>query len=254
MCFMTFLKLVIRPYLFLQYYLQKLTRTGTFGENDAVFIRKPFEKSGNFVKDGLFRHHVKQFHESSCSVASVVPVVNTLLERQGVLPAPVVTQHDLLEKVNAAHWKKRMSDDGYRGRRGLPLDLLGQVVKAALDVYKIRYRSTEIVQVTEDPSRSKESRDLLRERLERFETKGDCLIIAHFDQGSFLREFHIPHISPVGGFDPMAGRVTLLDVDSILTCPYAVSFDTFYRGLAYDYNPMFRHFGYGEGGYIFIRI
>jgi len=69
-----------------------------------------------------------------------------------------------------------------------------------------------------------------------------------------LPDLHIPHISPVGGFDPVSGRVTLLDVDTSQAYPYQVPFDTFYKGLSYNYNVMFRSFGYAEGGYIFIRI
>ena len=251
---MIFLKWVIRPYLYIQYFFQKFTKTGTFGAAQAIYIQKPYEKTGNFIKDGLFKHHVKQFHESSCSVASVVSMVNTLLEKEGALNKTPVIQQDLLEKVKTAHWKERMSDDGYKGRRGLPLHTLGKVVKAGLEAYKIPCQSVETVQTTGDPVRSKEIKQLLRNRLEQFETKGNCLIISHFDQGSFIPEFHIPHISPVGGFDPVSGKVTLLDVDSTQTCPYQVSFDTFYKGLSYNYNFMFRKFGYGEGGYIFILL
>jgi hypothetical protein len=251
---MIFLKWVIRPYLYIQYFFQKFTKTGTFGADQAVYIQKSYEKTGNFVKDGLFKHHVKQFHESSCSVASIVSMVNTLLDKEGSLSEIPVTQQDLLEKVKTAHWKERMSDTGYNGRRGLPLHTLGQVVKASLKAYKIPYQSVETVQTTGDPVKSKEIKQTLRSRLELFEKKGNCLIIAHFDQGSFLQELHIPHISPVGGFNPVSGRVTLLDVDSSQTHPYQISFDTFYNGLSTNYNFMFRQFGYAEGGYIFIRI
>ncbi|MBU8848861.1 MAG: phytochelatin synthase, partial [Desulfobacterales bacterium] len=134
---MIFLKWVIRPYIYSQYFFQKFTKRGIFGADQAVYIQKPYEKTGNFVKDGLFKHHVKQFHESSCSVASIVSVVNTLLEKDGSLNKLPVTQQDLLEKVQTAHWKERMSDTGYKGRRGLPLQTLGRVVKASLDAYNI---------------------------------------------------------------------------------------------------------------------
>jgi len=251
---MIFLKWVIRPYLYFQYFLQRLAKRGTFGEDQAVYLQKPYENTGNVIKDGLFRHHVKQFHESACSVAAVVSVVNTFLEKEGALNGPPVTQQDLLETVRTAHWKERMSDTGYKGRRGLPLHTLGQVVKAALEAYEIPYQFVETVQATGNPSSSKRVKHLLRSRLEQFEMKGDCLIISHFDQGSFIQDLHIPHISPVGGFDRVSGKVTLLDVDTTQIYPYQVSFDTFYKGLSYNYNIMFRHFGYGEGGYIFIRV
>jgi len=251
---MSVFKWVIRPYLNCLYFFQKFTKTAAFGTDQAVYIKETYKPTGNFVKDGLFRHHVKQFHESSCSVASVVSVVNTLLEKNGFLNGAPVTQHELLEKVRAAHWKERMSSEGYNGRRGLPLNTLGKVVKASLEEYDILYKSVEIVQAAKDPEKSKNLKAELKKRLEQFEEKGDCLIIAHFDQGSFIPDLHIPHISPVGGFDSSSGTVTLLDVDYTQIHNYNISFQTFYKGLSYDYNIMFRRFGFGEGGYIFIKI
>ncbi len=251
---MILLKWVIRPYLYIQYFFQKLTKTGSFGKDKAIFIKTPYKNTGNIIKDGLFNHHVKQFHESSCSVATIVSVVNTLLDKQGALNSPVLTQQELLEKVKTAHWKERMSDKGYNGRRGLPLHTLYQVVKTSLAAYNIPCKLVEMVQTKEDPIKSKAIKQKLRDRLEQFEIKGDCLIISHFDQGSFIRELHIPHISPVGGFDPVSGKVILLDVDTSQIWPYQISFDTFYKGLSYNYNFMFRNFGYAEGGYIFIKV
>lgn len=251
---MNLFKWIIRPYLYIQYYVSKLFKTGGFEKNQAIYRKAPYKNTGNFLKDGLFRHHVKQFHESSCSVASVVSVINVLLEKQGISPASPITQQELLETVRAAHWKERMSDNGYKGRRGLPLPVLGEVVKGSLDTYNIQYKSVEIVQVSADPVKSEALKQTLRIRLEQFETRGDCLMIAHFDQGSVLPELHIPHISPVGGFDPASGKVMLLDVDPDQPHPYQVSFETFYNCLASNYNPIFRHFGYAEGGYVLIQV
>jgi hypothetical protein len=251
---MVFLKWVIRPYLYVQYLFQKFTKKGTFGGDQAVYMKTPHHRTGNFVKDGLFRHHVKQFHDSACSVASIVSVVNTLLDRQAALKGVPLSQQDLLEKVKTAHWKERMSDTGYKGRRGLPLFLLNHVVKDSLKACGIRYQSIETVQATRDPVKSKQFKHLLRSRLEQFETQGNCLIISHFDQGCFIQDLHIPHISPVGGFDAVSRRVTLLDVDTTQAYPYDISFDVFCKGLSSNYNPFFRWFGYAEGGYVFIRV
>ncbi|WP_457552835.1 phytochelatin synthase family protein [Desulfobacula sp.] len=251
---MIFLKWVIRPYLYILYFFQKFTKTGSFGNDQAVYIQSSPENTGNAVKDGLFKHHVKQFYESACSVATIVSVINTLLDKNGDLKGPAVIQQDILEKVKTAHWKERMSDTGYKGRRGLPIQTLYQVVEDSLKAYKISYEFVEMVQMTKDPLRSKAIKQLLHTRLEQFEKNGNCLIICHFDQGSFIRDLHIPHISPVGGFDAISDKVTLLDVDTSQVSPYQISFDTFYKGLSYNYNIMFRRFGYAEGGYIFIRV
>ncbi len=245
-------KYLIRFYMYSQYYFQKLLKKGAFGEKRAMYIHEKYKPVGNAIKDGLFKYHVKQFHESSCSVASVVSAVNSLLSKDGRMNSHPVTQQDLLENVKAAHWKERMGENGYKGRRGLPLNTLGEVVEASLKTYEIPYQSVEVVQAKRGKEESKQIKDKLRTRLEQFEKKGDCLIITHFDQGEFIPEFHIPHISPVGGYDPETDIVTMLDVDPEQIPPYQISFDTYYKGISSNYNRVLSAFGYDEGGYIFI--
>lgn len=251
---MSYLRWIIRPYLFMKYLFQKNTKTGSFGGSAGEYVQTEYVETGNPVKDGLRRHHVKQFHESSCSVASVVSVINTLLDIQRSGKFSPVTQHELLNTVRAAHWKERMSSGGYKGRRGLPLDVLEAVVRGSLDVYGIAYRSVEKHQTFKDRISARRNKIRLFQDLDRFEKQGDVILIAHFDQGSFLPEYHIPHISPVGGFDPGTCQVTVLDVDTTQPYPYRVSLDTFYKGISYDYNLIFKHYGYGAGGYILIRL
>lgn len=253
------LKWFLRPYMVVQYHISKILGTGPFGRTAPEFLnhekmRERAKDMDHPIKKGLFKHYIKQFHESSCSVASVTCVINTLLEKDGRLPTPALTQHDLLDAVRAAHWKERMGPNGYKGRRGLPLTVLGEVAKASLDVYEIPYRDFQVVQTPKDKNAAQAARQLLKSRLIQFENQGDCVLIAHFDQGSFLPEYHIPHISPVGGFDPVKQLVTVLDVDSEVAHPYQVSFDVFYQGLSHDYNFLFQKYGYGEGGYIFIQL
>jgi hypothetical protein len=251
---MLLLKYIMRSYLYLRYFSHKITRTGTFGPNRANYILTPHKETQNHLKNALFRHYIKQYHESSCSVASVVCAVNAILETTSGLNHASVTQQEILEKVRTAHWKERMEDKGYKGRRGLPLMVLGQVVKTSLDAYGISCQSLEIVQAQRESGSSQPLWNQLLARLEQFESQGNCLIIAHFDQGSFVQDLNIPHISPVGGFDRNTRKVTLLDVDPAQPHPYQVSFDTFYKGISTHYNHAFRLFGYGRGGYIFIQI
>jgi len=247
-------KLIMLTYLYLRYFFHMITCTGTFGPNRASHILTPHKDTGNPLKDALFRHHVKQFHESSCSVASVVSIINAILQKNRLLNLTPITQEKILEKVRTAHWKERMGTKGYRGKRGLPLTVLAQVVKASLEAYGIDYQYLETVQAQRGDKLSNPIRKTLLARLKQFETQGNCLILAHFDQGSFVRELNIPHISPVGGFDPKTLKITLLDVDQSQPHPYEISFDTFYKGISTDYNQMFKLFGFGRGGYIFIQL
>lgn len=251
---MTLPKLIMRTYLYVRYLFHRTTRTGSFGSDRAVYILTPHEETENLLKNALFRHHVKQFHEASCSVASVVNGINAILDIQGAKDLIPITQQGILERVRAGHWKERMGEGGHNGRRGLPLSVLARVVEESLEVYGINYRLLETVEGQPRGRRSRFIRRTLESRLRQFEERGDCLIIAHFDQGSFLRELNIPHISPVGGFDVETGRVTILDVDSSQHHPYQVGFDTFYRGISTNYNNAFSPLGLGRGGYVFIDL
>ncbi len=145
--------ILMRTVLYLRFFFHKFSATGSFGKNPARYESFLPTIEGNPIKAGLFRHHVRQFHESSCSVASVACVVNALLESQGRLPGTTVSQQDLLNRVTTAHWKERMGPNGYRGRRGLPLPELGQVVTASLKVFNISHQGVEVVPATRDPEK-----------------------------------------------------------------------------------------------------
>ena len=186
-------------------------------------------------------------------MASVVSCINAIrsLENNDTRP---ISQTDILDRVTTGHWKERMSDNGYRGRRGLPLPLLGQVVKDSIAAYDLNVRTVDTVQTPKNPPLKSPIRARLRKRLRDFDRHGNCLIIAHFDQGSLVPTLNIPHISPVGAYDSTSQRVTMLDVDPEQIKPYQISFDAFYKGLSCDYHHMFEAFGYGSGGYVYIHI
>ena len=238
--------------LYVMYGFHKATGTGAFGRR-MMYIHGPIQADGNPLKAALLKHHVKQFHGSSCSVASVVSAVNAIRDQQFDRPIPI-SQMDILEKVRAANWKERMLDKGYKGGRGLPLAVLGEVVKSSLDAYGIAYTFFETVQARKKPDPSDKIKDVLWKRLQAFEIRGDCLIIIHFDQGAYVPTLNVPHISPVGSFDPETGDVIILDVDPEQEKPYRISFDTLYNGLTSNYNHILRPFGYGSGGYVFMQL
>ena len=148
-----------------------------------------------------------------------------------------------------------MGPDGYKGRRGLPLSVLEAVAQGCLDTFGIEHKKVEMIPApapnTRDARRVKQR---LKTLLKKFDSTGNCILLAHFDQGSLLPEWNIPHISPVGGYDPQKDRVTILDVDPALPHPYQVSFDTFYKGISTHYQNLFRPFGYGRGGCILIHL
>jgi hypothetical protein len=250
---MNLLRNLIRPYLYTRYAFHRMTGTGAFRENGTRTVSLSVSTDWNCLKQAIWKNHVKQFHEASCSVASVVSCLNAIRSPKADKINPI-SQADILDRVTTGHWKARMSDGGYRGRRGLPLPILGQVVKDSIAAYGITVHSVEIVQTPKNAPRQSPIRSRLKKRLRNFDRDGSGLIIAHFDQGCLVPTFNIPHISPVGAYDAAAGRVTMLDVDPDQQQPYEVTFDTFYKGLSCDYHNIFKAFGYGSGGYIYIRI
>jgi len=246
-------RIIIHTFFNIMYYLHKITGAGAFGRSEAEYIIDPVNTGGNRLKAALLKHHVKQYNEAACSVATVVSVVNATREKQGGNFIPV-DQPGILERVRTGNWKERMSEKGDNGKRGLPLSLLGEIVKSSLDAYGIRYEKIEITGAPENRFQKEKILKELTSRLSDFETKGDCLIIAHFDQGAFLRTLNIPHISPVGDFDITSGKVTILDVDPEQKRPYKITFDTFCKGIFSNYHNLLRPFGFKSGGYVFIKL
>jgi hypothetical protein len=248
---MNLLRHLIRPYLFARHRYHDLTRTGSFGKDGAQRVQKQINPEWNALKQALWRYHIKQFHDSSCSVASVVSCLNAIRSLKNNVEQPI-RQKEILDKVKTGHWKQRMSANGYRGRRGLPLPLLGRVVEESLAAYDVNVKFVDVVQVPKNAPSSILS--TLKHRLGDFDHHGNGLIIAHFDQGTLMPTLNIPHISPVGAYDARSGSVTMLDVDMDMTTPYQVSFKRFCKGLSCNYHHMFKPFGYGSGGYVYIEI
>jgi hypothetical protein len=250
---MNLLRNLIRPYLYARFGFHRMTGTGPFGSGRVNYIHPPDHQGWNPLKQAIWKYHVKQFHDSSCSVATVVACINAVRFLENGAPHPI-DQGDILDRVTTGHWKARMSDGGYHGRRGLPLPLLGQVVKDSISAYKLKVQHVDIVRTPKTLPRGSTLRATLKKRLRDFDRHGNGLIIAHFDQGTLVPTLNIPHISPVGAYDEATDRVTMLDVDPEQEKPYEVDFNTFYKGLSCDYHHVLQAFGYGSGGYVYLQI
>lgn len=250
---MNLLRNLIRPYFYTRYGFHRITGTGAFRNGHVRYLHGNVQPQWNALKQAIWKAHVKQFHESSCSVATVVSCINAVRSLTNG-KAPPVSQSDILDRVTTGHWKERMSDSGYRGRRGLPLPLLGSVIRDSFEAYGIGLQGVDVIQTPKNGSRRSPVMSSLKEHLHNFDRRGNSLIVAHFDQGSLVPTLNIPHISPVGAYDATTDRVTMLDVDPDQKTPYEVAFDTFYQGLACDYHRVLLAYGYGSGGYVHIRL
>jgi hypothetical protein len=198
---------------------------------------------------------VSQFNEAACSVASVATVINagkSLI--YGKAQGQPITQQEILRNVDAADWSERVSPQGHRNRRGMPLDYLQRAVEKAFSVYEIPCASIATVPLFERGRSLNTLKRELFERLAYFVHNPNCFLLAHFNQGVFIKGLHLPHISPVGDVDIDRRMVCILDVDPDVEEPYWISFDTFWKGVAWRYNGVIQRHGYQGGGYIWIRM
>lgn len=188
-------------------------------------------------------------------MATMEVVLNTLLDMK-CCPQKThrFTQKEILDEVQVVGWKERICPTGNKSRKGLPLPELGLAVEGSLKHFKIPYLNVETVLFDTSPSQLKREKETLLKRLHDFEKKETKFIIAHFNQGIFLRGLHIPHISPVGAFNPETNDVLVLDVDKDGPGPYWVSFENFFNALSNDYNGKLKSYGYVRGGYVHIRV
>jgi hypothetical protein len=110
---MNLLRTVIRPYLVARYNFHRLTATGAFRREGARTVDPTALPSWNPLKQAIWKYHVKQFHESSCSVASVVSCINALraLEKGNLDP---ISQREILDRWQPATGK-RACNSCFRG-------------------------------------------------------------------------------------------------------------------------------------------
>lgn len=260
---MTLVRRIMFGGMYLVYGYSRLIGWGPFGRSRPIYLHDPPPVIGNPLKAALQNQHVRQYHEASCSVASVATMINAIRACNGAGGTPV-TQLALLDRVRCGHWRERMRPEGHEGRRGLPLGLLGDIVAASLVAYGIRPKTMDVVPALSEGAAHNEGaahaggaaaiKRRLRNRLRRFEDRGDCLLLVHFNQGALVPALSIPHISPVGGYDGATDRVILLDVDPDQPAPYSVTFERFYQALACQYLGLLRPFGYDRGGYVFVEL
>ncbi len=212
-------------------------------------------KNSVSISKALMENFVQQFNPSSCSVASTAVVLNSARSLLGLgSPPNSITQQQILSAVHAVHWKARVSEKGHHGRRGLPIELLGVAVEQTFRHFNIPYREIRTVSLTHPIIHSNLRKKELLYRLHTFDIWGDSFIVAHFNQGVFIPGIHLPHISPVGGYDAKRRRLLILDVDPQQDSPYWVSFDTFFEALCWGYGGFLKPYGYTGGGYVWIRM
>jgi len=160
----------------------------------------------------LLQSYVPQFNRYACSAASVAIMVNAIHRWKGKKFEPI-TQQALLDNVDAAHWKERLSRKGYKGRHGVSLADLEIICIEALDAYGISYETIDALNLKESMPDLNVKNHEVRRKLTQMAASSNDFILAYFTQGELTGEWFGSHVSPVGSFDPEKQIVLMLDVD-----------------------------------------
>lgn len=178
----------------------------------------------------LIGYYLPQFNGSACSVASVAMVLNAARSSWiKTADDKFITQTEILNRVKAVDWKKRLSVRGFHGEHGLSLDLLGRAAEAAFQTYGFRGVSVKVVHI---PDSSPHTKSEVLQALRENEKSAQDFMIANFNQQAYTDDAAVGHIAPVAAFDESGERVLILDPDREYYEPYWVSVDTFISGMA----------------------
>lgn len=176
----------------------------------------------------MMPYYVSQFNERSCSVASATMVLNSIRATQELTADDeLITQEQLLEKVNSSNWKKTVGPVG----GGVSIEELGRYLRRAIDAYELGEYSVEAVRL--DPNRT-DHLDHIRRVLKENERSADDFLIVFFWQSELTDdpEGATGHVAPVAAFDEENDRVLIFDPDRQWYEPYWVSTETLVAGMS----------------------
>lgn len=191
---------------------------------DSTYFRNAAHLAPDFW--ALIPYYTGQNNSRSCSVASVAMVLNAFRRHLPLTSDDqLITQSGLLSRVRAETWAARV---GARGH-GTSLDVLGNIVRAALVTYGFPSATVEVVHLND---LSPENRTRLHSALLENESSAENFMILNFLQGAYTNDAQVGHIAPVGAYDEEHHRVLVMDPDREWYEPYWVSEETLMSGLS----------------------
>ncbi|MDR3606297.1 MAG: phytochelatin synthase family protein [Oligoflexia bacterium] len=176
----------------------------------------------------LMPFYAAQTDDSACSVATVQMLVNAVRGDHGLSKDDeLATQPTLVEKVKNKAWHRGIP--GALAGKGVTLDELGDIARAALEAYGIQAASIEVVHAD---GTSSDMLNKLHEALVENEKSAHDFILINFNQGVYTGDAQIGHIAPIGAYDEKNRRALVLDPDRRWYAPYWVSEKTLLAGMA----------------------
>ncbi len=179
----------------------------------------------------LISYYEGQHNDYSCSVGAVLPVLNSVINWKEKKYGQInVGYQELLNKVKTGNWKERVSEKGFRGKHGVPLVALENIVGEVFRVYGQSGLKIRRVHVS---NTNASTLNKIKEDLVKNEISGRNFIIANFDGSKF---FDDPepwgHIAVIGAFDEDTNRILILDPYRTWYSPYWVTLERFVLALA----------------------
>jgi hypothetical protein len=174
--------------------------------------------------------------DCGASAASVATVLNALRRDLKLTKSDsLITEKQLLIDVTIENWANRLTKcDDETEPKGVSLDQLGTIVRAALELPKHGIAGQYEVEVLHVADTSPESVAKVRAILEENEKSADDFLIANYRQKDFTNDYDGGDFSTVGAFDATSGkeRVLIMEVDRQWYEPYWVSLTQFVTALA----------------------
>lgn len=173
----------------------------------------------------LIPYYVAQQTDSSCSVATVVMVVNA--SRVSLRPAvndELATHNGILKRVNDPTWTQQVSEQG----EGISLAELKAIMAKSLKAYGIKNFTIEMIHTENTSLQAKQK---LHHYLSQ-SSKVNSFMVVNFDQGVIVNDASVGHFAPVGAYDAIKKRILILDPDRQWYEPYWVPEDLLLKAMA----------------------
>ncbi len=170
----------------------------------------------------LAPYYTAQQDDRSCSVATAVMLLNALRKNQPLdSEAPLVTQKNLMSKVNISAWKRSVGPAGF----GVTLEEMKHYLEKSFLIYGLNNIRLESSHATPG------MRNMFLKYLKENEVSDRNFIIVNFLQGTLTGDTGGGHFAIIGAYDSHKNQVLIMDPDREWYEPYWVSVETLFKSM-----------------------
>lgn len=191
----------------------------------------------------LFPHYLPQWNGESCSVASVLMILNAAKRLYEPCSIQLISRSHVLRRKAFKQWRAQVK----RGGDGVVLDELASYLKSAIESFGLNI--SELAVKRAFVSTKQNYSDFLTD-LQRTHLEPNSFLILNYDQG-FLMETgrSFGHFAPVAAFDSKQNQVLVFDPDRSWYEPYWVEVKHLYDSMSFIDSESKK-----SRGYIFLKV